>query len=215
MQVPFLSTFGILAASVSNPFVASEADHHMSDSMTSRSTPLLGFAAWSGAGKTTLLTRLLPILRDSGLRVALIKHAHHNFDVDQPGKDSYELRKAGAGQVLVASSRRLALMVENPEDQESKPVLDDLIPMLDPRRMDLILVEGFKGESIPKIEIHRPALGKPLLCVDDPHIIAVATDDPGSVPDGIATLPLDEVRVIASFIGERFGLPGLKAKPRP
>lgn len=187
----------------------------MSDSMTSRSVPVLGFAAWSGAGKTTLLTRLLPILRGCGLQVALIKHAHHNFDVDQPGKDSYELRQAGAGQVLVASSRRLALMVENPEGQESEPVLDDLIRKLDPRRTDLILVEGFKREAILKIEIYRPTIGKPLLCLDDPHIIAVATGSPESVPDGMPTLPLDEARVIATFIGERFDIPRLTAHSRP
>jgi molybdopterin-guanine dinucleotide biosynthesis protein B len=187
----------------------------MSAGMTSQTIPLLGFAAWSGAGKTTLLTRLLPILRSSGLQVALIKHAHHDFDVDQPGKDSYVLRQAGAGQVLVASSRRLALMVENPEGQEIEPVLADLVPRLDPRRTDLILVEGFKRESIPKIEIHRPRLGKPLLCVDDPHIIAVATDRPEAVPEGTRVLPLDEVREIAAFIGEHFHLPGLSADALP
>nr|WP_296751032.1 molybdopterin-guanine dinucleotide biosynthesis protein B [Thioalkalivibrio sp.] len=183
----------------------------MSASMPPKNIPLLGFAAWSGAGKTTLLTRLLPVLRGSGLQVALIKHAHHDFDVDQPGKDSYELRQAGAGQVLVASSRRLALMIENPEGQDKEPVLADLVRKLDPRRADLILVEGFKREPIPKIEIHRPGLGKPLLCVDDPHIIAVATDCPESVPEGTRALPLDEVRVIAAFIGEHFDLPGLSA----
>jgi len=187
----------------------------MSASMTSQTIPLVGFAAWSGAGKTTLLTALLPVLRGSGLQVALIKHAHHDFDVDQPGKDSYVLRKAGAGQVLVASSRRLALMVENPEGQEIAPALADLVQRLDPRRTDLILVEGFKREPIPKIEIHRPTLGKPLLCVDDPHIIAVATDRPEVVPQGTRVLPLDEVRAIAAFIGEYFNLPGLSVEAGP
>jgi len=187
----------------------------MSANMTDQPIPLLGFAAWSGAGKTTLLTRLLPVLRGSGLQVALIKHAHHDFDVDQPGKDSYALRQAGAGQVLVASSRRFALMVENPDDQEIEPVLSDLVRRLDPRRADLILVEGFKRQPIPKIEIHRPRLGKPLLCVDDPHIIAVATDRPESVPAGTRVLPLDEVRVIAAFIGEHFNLPGLAVDSWP
>lgn len=187
----------------------------MSASMTSQTIPMVGLAAWSGAGKTTLLTSLLPVLRGSGLQVALIKHAHHDFDVDQPGKDSYVLRKAGAGQVLVASSRRLALMVENPEGLEIKPVLADLVQRLDPHRTDLILVEGFKREPIPKIEIHRPTLGKPLLCVDDPHIIAVATDRPEVVPPGTRVLPLDEVRAIAAFIGEYFNLPGLSVEARP
>lgn len=174
------------------------------------SIPLLGFAAWSGAGKTTLLTRLLPVLRASGLEIALIKHAHHHFDIDHPGKDSYELRQAGAGQVLVASSRRIALMVENRAGEESDPVLSELLGRIDPRRTDLILVEGFKREAIPKIEIHRPALGKPLLCTEDPDIIAVATDQPEVVPAGTRTLPLDDVQQIAAFIAERFELPGLK-----
>lgn len=174
------------------------------------SIPLLGFAAWSGAGKTTLLTRLLPILRASGLEVALIKHAHHDFDIDHPGKDSYVLRQAGASQVLVASSRRMALMVENPPDREAAPVLSDLVARIDPGRAGLILVEGFKNEAIPKIEIHRPQLGKPLLCTDDPNIVAVATDQPEAIPQGTRVLPLDEVRVIAAFIGEYFGFSGLE-----
>ena len=176
--------------------------------------PLLGFAAWSGSGKTTLLTQLLPVLRGRGLEVALIKHAHHNFDIDHPGKDSYELRQAGAGQVLVASSRRFALMVENPPGEEIEPVLSELIARIDARRADLILVEGFKREPIPKIEIHRPSLGKPLLCTDDPNILAVATDRPEVVPSGIRTLPLDDVRVIAAFIAEHFNLPGLDTETR-
>ncbi|MFO8004270.1 molybdopterin-guanine dinucleotide biosynthesis protein B [Thioalkalivibrio sp.] len=183
----------------------------MNVSMISPTIPLLGFAAWSGAGKTTLLKRLLPVLRGAGLQLALIKHAHHDFDVDQPGKDSYVLRKAGAGQVLVASSRRLALMVEDPEGQAIEPVLADLVQRLDPARTDLILVEGFKREPIPKIEIHRPGLGKALLCIDDPHIIAVATDRPEAVPPGVRVLPLDDVGAIAAFIGGYFNLPGLSA----
>jgi len=184
-------------------------DSEMNTHRSAPSIPLLGFAAWSGAGKTTLLTRLLPVLRASGLEVALIKHAHHNFDIDHPGKDSYVLRQAGAGQVLVASSRRFALMVENPQGAEVEPVLSQLIARIDTDRADLILVEGFKREPIPKIEIHRPALGKPLLCNDDPNIIAVATDRPDVVPIGIRTLPLDDTSVIAAFIGEHFNLPDL------
>jgi molybdopterin-guanine dinucleotide biosynthesis adapter protein len=179
------------------------------------SIPLLGFAAWSGAGKTTLLARLLPVLRGAGLEIALIKHAHHDFDIDHPGKDSHVLRKAGAGQVLVASSRRLALVVENPPGQEVEPVLSQLVARIDPGRADLILVEGFKREPIPKIEVHRPALGKPLLCTDDPNIIAVATDRPEVVPAAIRTLPLNEVNLVATFIGEYFNLPGFKTESRP
>jgi molybdopterin-guanine dinucleotide biosynthesis protein MobB len=179
------------------------------------SLPLLGFAAWSGAGKTTLLTRLLPVLRHRGLEVALIKHAHHDFDIDHPGKDSHALRKAGAGQVLVASSRRLALMVENPPGQEIEPELSQLVARIDPARADLILVEGFKREPIPKIEVHRPAVGKPLLCTDDPNIIAVATDRPEVVPAGMRILPLDQVDLIAAFIAEYFDLPGFGMESRP
>jgi molybdopterin-guanine dinucleotide biosynthesis adapter protein len=177
--------------------------------------PLLGFAAWSGAGKTTLLTRLLPVLRGSGLQIAMIKHAHHDFDIDHPGKDSFMLRQAGASQVLVASSRRTALIIENPPDRDIEPVLQDLVGRIDPRRADLILVEGFKHVAFPKIEIHRPRLGKPLLCTEDPHIIAVATDRPEVVPAGTPTLPLDEVRVIAAFIGQHLGLNGLELDDWP
>jgi molybdopterin-guanine dinucleotide biosynthesis protein MobB len=189
----------------------------MSASMTSQTIPLLGFAAWSGAGKTTLLTRLLPVLRGSGpARSRLIKHAHHDVRRRPAGQGQLSCcARPAQAQVLVASSRRLALMIENPGDQEIEPVLADLVRKLDPRRADLILVEGFKREPIPKIEIHRPELGKPLLCVDDPHIIAVATDRPESVPEGIRVLPLDEVHVIAAFIGEHFALPGLSADAWP
>ncbi len=185
----------------------------MADAMMNPVTspvPLLGFAAWSGAGKTTLLTQLLPVLRATGLEIALIKHAHHDFDIDHPGKDSYVLRQAGACQVLVASSRRMALMVENAPDRETEPVLSELVARIDPHRAGLILVEGFKKESIPKIEIHRPQLGKPLLCTEDPNIVAVATDRPEAIPNGIRVLPLGEVRVIAAFIGEYFGFSGLE-----
>jgi molybdopterin-guanine dinucleotide biosynthesis protein MobB len=145
--------------------------------------PLLGFAAFSGTGKTTLLEKLIPELNQSNIRIAMVKHTHHEkFDIDKPGKDSYRLRKAGAQQMLVASSRRWALMVEEtdpnkPELNKPKPVLGELLPHLDLERVDLILVEGFKHEDISKIELHRPALAKPLLQPDDPNIIAIATDE--------------------------------------
>ncbi|KAA0875081.1 molybdopterin-guanine dinucleotide biosynthesis protein B [Nitrincola tapanii] len=138
--------------------------------------PLLGFAAWSGTGKTTLLKALLPRLQARGLRIACIKHAHHAFDVDQPGKDSYELRHAGASQMLIASSQRWALMTETPGAEE--PRLQTLLQHLDPDVLDLVLVEGFKAEAFAKIELHRHALGKPLLWPQDPNIRLLACDQP-------------------------------------
>ncbi|MGB5474290.1 MAG: molybdopterin-guanine dinucleotide biosynthesis protein MobB [Gammaproteobacteria bacterium] len=147
------------------------------------SKPVLGFAAYSGTGKTTLLKQLIPLLADRGVRVGVIKHAHHDFDIDKPGKDSYELRKAGARQMLVASDRRWALMTEN--DSIGDPALDDLVKRLDQDSIDLVLVEGFKHVPYTRIELHRPALGHPLLYPGDDSIIAVATDaatDTGDLP---------------------------------
>ncbi|MEJ2061395.1 MAG: molybdopterin-guanine dinucleotide biosynthesis protein MobB [Gammaproteobacteria bacterium] len=160
--------------------------------------PLLGFAAWSGTGKTTLLVSLLPLLREQGLRIAVIKHAHHEFDIDKPGKDSYELRKAGAEQMLIASSRRWALMTENPT--EAEPEIETLIDKLDPERYDLILVEGFKQAAIPKIELHRAVVGKPLFFPQDPNIIAVATDAPLTETTELPVLDINAPADIAAFI---------------
>ncbi|TVQ73011.1 MAG: molybdopterin-guanine dinucleotide biosynthesis protein B [Chromatiaceae bacterium] len=168
--------------------------------MTMSTLPLLGFAAWSGTGKTTLLVQLIPLLRARGLRIAMIKHAHHAFDVDKPGKDSFELRKAGAAQMLIASRHRFALMVDEQEPHE--PDLWTLVEHLDPARSDLILVEGFKSECFPKIELHRPSLGQPLLHPDDPDIIAVATDAPDSVNTPLPILDLNDPEAIAQFILE-------------
>jgi len=159
--------------------------------------PVLGIAAYSGTGKTTLLVRLIPFLERSGVRVAMIKHAHHHFDIDTPGKDSYELRKAGARQVLVASDRRSALLTEYPEPRE--PRLQELVAQLSPDAADLVLVEGFRHLPFPKIELHRPALGKPLLFRADRTIIAVATDYPmetGPLP----RLDLNDIPMIGTFI---------------
>jgi molybdopterin-guanine dinucleotide biosynthesis protein MobB len=136
--------------------------------------PVLGFAAFSGTGKTTLLKQLIPLLAQRGIRVGVIKHAHHNFDIDKPGKDSYELRKAGARQMLVASARRWALMTEN--DVAGDPELDGLVKRLDRDSIDMVLVEGFKHVPFTRIELHRPALGHPLLYPEDSNIIAVAAD---------------------------------------
>ncbi len=152
--------------------------------------PVLGFAAWSGTGKTTLLKQLLPRLQLRGLRIGCIKHAHHDFDVDLPGKDSYELRHAGARQMLIASAKRWALMTEDPQNEA--PKLADLLAKLDTDQLDMVLVEGFKAENYPKIELFRPVLGKSLHCEQDHSIIAVATDDPTALPEGF-TLPLLDI----------------------
>jgi molybdopterin-guanine dinucleotide biosynthesis protein MobB len=160
--------------------------------------PVLGFAAYSGTGKTTLLVQLLPRLRAAGLRIGMIKHAHHKFDVDVPGKDSYELRKAGASQMLVASSRRWALMTDL--DAEREPVLQEMLDRLDQAALDLVLVEGFKHEAFPKIELHRPATGSPLIHPEDPAVIAVASDAPLALPPGLPLLDLNDVDGIARFV---------------
>jgi molybdopterin-guanine dinucleotide biosynthesis protein MobB len=161
------------------------------------SKPVLGFVAFSGTGKTTLLTQLIPLLADRGIRTGVIKHAHHNFDIDKPGKDSYELRKAGARQMLVASGRRWALMTET--DLDGDPELELLIDRLDPDSIDLVLVEGFKHVPYTRIELHRPALEHPLLYPDDSTIIAMATDSPidsGTLP----ILDINDVEAITEFV---------------
>jgi molybdopterin-guanine dinucleotide biosynthesis protein MobB len=162
-----------------------------------KDTPVLGFAAYSGTGKTTLLKQLIPLLAAREVRVGVIKHAHHNFDIDKPGKDSFELRKAGARQMLVASARRWALMTEN--DSAGDPQLDDLVKRLDLDRIDMVLVEGFKHLSFPRIELHRPSLGHPLLYTEDNSIIAVASDasiDSGDLP----LLDLNDATAVTDFI---------------
>ena len=167
--------------------------------------PLLGFAAFSGTGKTTLLKQLLPLLCERGIRVGMIKHAHHRFDVDTPGKDSYELRKAGAGQMLIGSRNRWALMAETPEQQDD-PDLNYLIDQLDHSRLDLILVEGFKQLPFPKIELHRPSTGNRLLFPNDPHIIAVAHDEPLPVATQLPQLDINQPQTIAEFVIDYCGL---------
>ena len=167
--------------------------------------PLIGISAFSGAGKTTLLQRLIPLLKDQGLRLALLKHAHHDFDIDHPGKDSYQLRKAGAEQVLVASRQRVALIRESQGPQRD-PGLAELLPYIDTNGLDLILVEGFKREPIPKIELHRPALGHPFIHARDHHVIAVASDAPLILVRDIPLLDLNDPADVASFIIERTGV---------
>ena len=164
---------------------------------------VFGLAGWSGSGKTTLLTKLIPELIGRGVKVSTIKHAHHEFDIDKPGKDSWLHRQAGASEVMVASARRFALMHELRDAPE--PSLDELVARMTP--VDLLLVEGFKRHPHPKLEIHRPSNGKPLLCPEDPHIVAVASDVP---LDRIAVprLDLNDAPAIADFILSRLELRG-------
>jgi molybdopterin-guanine dinucleotide biosynthesis protein B len=162
---------------------------------------LFGLAGWSGSGKTTLMKALLPELIGRGITVSTVKHAHHSFDVDQPGKDSYEHRLAGAREVMVASAHRWALMHELRGADE--PSLEALIARMAP--VDLLLVEGFKRHPHPKLEVHRPSNGKPLLCPEDPHIVAVASDrrlDRIAVPQ----LDLNDAPAIADFMLRRLAL---------
>ncbi len=166
--------------------------------MKNAQIPVLGFVAASGTGKTTLLAELIPILKQDGLRIGLIKHSHHDFEIDQPGKDSYRLRKAGASPVMLVSRYRRAMITEF--TSENEPRLDDQLKQFDQSELDLILVEGFRAESFPKIELHRPSLEKPLLYPNDPDIIAIATDAELKTPDYLIQLELNRPQMIADFI---------------
>jgi molybdopterin-guanine dinucleotide biosynthesis protein MobB len=162
---------------------------------------LFGLAGWSGAGKTTLVIRLLPALAARGLSVSTMKHAHHSFDIDSEGKDSWRHRQAGAHEVMVASAHRWALMHEHRGAPE--PTAAELARRMSP--VDLLLVEGFKREPHEKLEVYRAANGKPLLHPADPRIVAVASDVP--LPDiALPVLALDDVEAIADFIVARCGL---------
>ncbi len=164
--------------------------------------PVVGFAAWSGTGKTTLLVKLLQYFSKQNIHAGVIKHAHHTFEIDQEGKDSYRLRKAGARQVLIGSEKRWALMVEL--DDGEKYFLNDLIDHLDHKNLDIILVEGFKPEAIPKIELIRPALNKPPFYPNDNSVIAVATDGELPVSTKLPVFDLNNPEQIADFIIKRF-----------
>lgn len=164
--------------------------------------PILGFVGFSGTGKTTLLLKILPLLKARGVRVGMIKHAHHQFEIDHPEKDSYRLRKeGGVSQMLVASRQRWVLMTETGEFDE--PYLDALLPQLDQSLLDLILVEGFKHEVFPKLEVHRPSLGQHLLCVADENIIAVASDEPLNEINNLPLLDMNNPEQITQFILEK------------
>ncbi len=156
---------------------------------------ILGLAGWSGSGKTTLIRNLIPILIARGLRVSTLKHAHHAFDIDQPGKDSYEHRQAGAAEVLVSSANRFALMHELRGAPE--PSVDELVSRMTP--VDLLIIEGFKHHGHAKLEIYRAALGKTLLAPEDPHVVAVASD--AFIPGlRVPILGLDDTKGIADFV---------------
>src|SRR6201993_411346 len=155
---------------------------------------VIGLAGWSGAGKTTLLTRVIPLLREQGLRVSVIKHAHHKFDVDVPGKDSWRHRQAGAEEVLVSSAHRWALMHELRGARE--PHLPELLKKLS--RVDLVIVEGYKSEPHRKTEVHRAASGKPFLFPDDPAIAGIVSDV--AVDTDLATAHLDDIAAVAALM---------------
>jgi molybdopterin-guanine dinucleotide biosynthesis adapter protein len=154
-----------------------------------------GFAGWSGSGKTRLIVRLLPELISRGFSVSTIKHAHHNFDIDKPGKDSFEHRQAGASEVMIASEKRWALMHEHrgAAEPDAKALIAEMTPV------DLVLIEGFKTHAHPKLEIHRSTLDKPLLYPEDPHIVAVASDKP--LEDLVLPrFDVEDIRSVADFI---------------
>jgi molybdopterin-guanine dinucleotide biosynthesis protein B len=162
---------------------------------------VFGFAGYSGSGKTTLIEQLIPRFVMRGLRVSLIKHAHHLFDIDRPGKDSYRHREAGASEVLITSDQRWVLMHELRD--EAEPGLHEQLTRFS--ACDLVLVEGYKHAAIPKLEIHRPSVGKPLLHPDDDNIVAIATDVP--IDTTIPVLDLNAPDAIAEFIAEYLELP--------
>ncbi|HXA70103.1 MAG TPA: molybdopterin-guanine dinucleotide biosynthesis protein B [Stellaceae bacterium] len=156
---------------------------------------VFGLIGWSGSGKTTLMTRLIPELAGRGVRVSTVKHAHHSFDVDQPGKDSFLHRAAGAVEVMVASANRWALMHEHRGAPE--PELEHLVRGMTP--VDLLMIEGFKHHRHPRLEVHRPSVGKPLICREDPTVLAVASDEPiPALP--VPRLELDDIHGIADFV---------------
>lgn len=169
--------------------------------MTENAPRIFGFAGWSGSGKTTLLCAVIPHIVAAGFKLSTIKHAHHTFDVDQPGKDSFRHRSAGATEVMIASASRWALMHElrNQSEPEPEQLWSHMAPV------DLILIEGFKRQPHPRLEVHRPALGKPLLCLDDERIVAIASDAP--VPEATSPrLDLNDPPAIAQFIMRHVGL---------
>ena len=156
------------------------------------------FAGFSGAGKTTLLEGVIALLKAQGQRVSVLKHAHHRFDIDQPGKDSWRHRQAGAHEVLIASDQRLALIHEY--ESRHEPDVHDLLARLSP--VDWVLVEGFKHSALPKLEVWRASVGKSARYVSDPCIVAIATDSPGQLPEPtlLPVMDLDDAEALADFL---------------
>ena len=161
-----------------------------------------GIVGWSGSGKTTLLDHLIPVLVARGIRVSTVKHTHHDIDLDKPGKDSHRHREAGATEVAVTGPTRWAIIHEL-RDGAPEPSLEDLLARLDP--VDLVLVEGYKSHRFPKLEVHRPSVGKPLLAAGDATVVAVATDTPG-LDAPVPVLSLDDAAAIADFILSAIGV---------
>lgn len=183
----------------------------MTSPLSASEPAVIGVTGWSGSGKTALIVRLIPALAARGYRVATVKHAHHAFDIDTPGKDSFEHRAAGATEVVVSSAKRWAIMHENRDTAE--PALEDLLAKLSP--VDIVLVEGFKNEAHTKIEVHRPVTGVDLICTTNPSIVAVASDAPlsgafadGASATGIPLLDLNDTAAIADFVIAHCGLSG-------
>lgn len=168
---------------------------------------IFGLVGWSGSGKTTLVAKLLPELIGRGFGVSTMKHTHHNFDIDKKGKDSYEHRMAGATEVLITGAKRWAILHENRNAPE--PSIDDLLARMED--VDLVLIEGFKSHGHQKMEVFRPAVGKPLLCSDDPTIVAVACD--AHLPDiDLPVIDLEDIKAIADFIIGHLGLKAVDLK---
>jgi len=163
--------------------------------------PIIGFSAYSGTGKTTLIKQVIPLLRSKGLKIAVIKHAHHHFDLDRPGKDSYELRKSGAAHTIICTTTRMAAISEF-DSPEQEPSLQAIVDTLDTRKFDILLVEGYKDLAFAKIELHRTAMKKPYLYPEDPTIIALACDIAPSEAPSIPVMDINSPGEIADFIYE-------------
>ena len=175
--------------------------------MINTALPMIGFSAYSGTGKTTLIKQIIPLLKSKGLKIVAIKHAHHHFDIDQPGKDSYELRKSGANHTIICTTTRMAAISEFASPDE-EPTLQQIVDTLDTSKFDILLVEGYKHLAFAKIELHRAAVGKPYLYPEDPTIIALACDVAPSEALSIPILDINSPPQIAEFIYDEVYLKG-------